>query len=113
MTDHTDRHPATTQILRWFDYSHLTDGFPQDVSKMVSILADDMVEALPDGPELITGLRKLLEAKDCFVRASFEDASRRLPDAGSPPEERLLEAIFGKRKRVASVTSITRKGNAP
>jgi hypothetical protein len=27
-----------------------------------------MIYQLPDGPELIAGLRKLLEAKDCFVR---------------------------------------------
>jgi hypothetical protein len=31
-----------------------------------------MVDDLPDGPELTAGLRKLLEAKDCFVRASLE-----------------------------------------
>ena len=29
-----------------------------------------MIEELDDGPELTTGLRKLLEAKDCFVRAA-------------------------------------------
>lgn len=27
-----------------------------------------MIRELPDGPELTAGLRKLLEAKDCFVR---------------------------------------------
>lgn len=27
---------------------------------------------LPDGPELTAGLRKLLEAKDCFVRAAVD-----------------------------------------
>lgn len=32
-------------------------------------LADDMIASCPDGPELSAGLRKLLEAKDCFVRA--------------------------------------------
>jgi hypothetical protein len=26
---------------------------------------------LPDGPEKSAGLRKLLEAKDCFVRAAL------------------------------------------
>jgi hypothetical protein len=29
-----------------------------------------MISTLPDGPELTAGLRKLLEAKDCFVRAA-------------------------------------------
>jgi hypothetical protein len=33
-----------------------------------------MADALPDGPELSTGLRKLLEAKDCLVRAAIEQA---------------------------------------
>jgi hypothetical protein len=28
-----------------------------------------MINNLPDGTELTAGLRKLLEAKDCFVRA--------------------------------------------
>jgi hypothetical protein len=27
---------------------------------------------IPDGPELTAGLRKLLEAKDCLVRASLD-----------------------------------------
>jgi hypothetical protein len=31
-----------------------------------------MVIALPDGPELTAGLRKLLEAKDCLVRAALD-----------------------------------------
>ena len=35
-------------------------------------LAEAMVNALPDGPELTAGLRKLLEAKDCFVRAALD-----------------------------------------
>ena len=31
-----------------------------------------MDEALPEVPEKTMGLRKLLEAKDCFVRAKLE-----------------------------------------
>lgn len=34
----------------------------------------DVIEDLPDSPELTTGLRKLLEAKDCFVRAAIAAA---------------------------------------
>jgi hypothetical protein len=33
-----------------------------------------MLQKLDDGPELTIGLRKLLEAKDCFVRQAREDA---------------------------------------
>jgi len=34
-----------------------------------------MIRVLPDGPELTSGLRKLLEAKDCFVRAALDKES--------------------------------------
>jgi hypothetical protein len=66
-----DRHPATTQLLRWFEYDHLPPHL-QDISQEFKILANIMVKALPDGPELSTGLRKLLEAKDCMVRAAID-----------------------------------------
>lgn len=66
----TDRHPATTGLLRFFEFEHLPDHL-KTVSRPCSALADLMVEKLPDGPELTTGLRKLLEAKDCFVRAAL------------------------------------------
>lgn len=41
------------------------------MSKPISELAHKMAEDLPGGPELTTGLRKLLEAKDCLVRAAL------------------------------------------
>ena len=34
-----------------------------------------MDEKLAEGPEKTTGLRKLLEAKDCFIRAQLDDDS--------------------------------------
>jgi hypothetical protein len=66
------RHPATTGLLRWFEHGHLPEGPVRDTSARVSALAHEMADALPDGPELSTGLRKILEAKDCFVRAAIE-----------------------------------------
>ena len=66
------RHPATTNLLRWFEYDHLPDGIIRKTSKFMAETADALVENLPDGPELSAGLRKLLEAKDCFVRAAVE-----------------------------------------
>jgi hypothetical protein len=65
-----DRHPGTQQIARWFSYSHLPQGEPRQISAMCAAMASDLIESLPDGPELTAGLRKLLEAKDCFVRAA-------------------------------------------
>ena len=67
----TPRHPATTGLLRYFEYTHLPDRL-QDVSRPIGELAHQMAEMLPDGPELTTGLRKLLEAKDCLVRAALD-----------------------------------------
>jgi hypothetical protein len=68
-----DRHPATQELLSFFDYGHLPAHL-QVVSRACQHLAVEMVDALPDGPQLTTGLRKLLEAKDCFVRQAVKVA---------------------------------------
>lgn len=65
------RHPGTQQIARWFTFDHLPDN-ARPPSRACAELAQDMIDALPDGPELTAGLRKLLEAKDCFVRAAID-----------------------------------------
>lgn len=62
-------HPATAAILRYFEYEHLPTHL-QVVSQPFHNLAHDMAMRL-DGPELTVGLRKLLEAKDCCVRAAL------------------------------------------
>ena len=56
-------------VLVNFDYSHLPEGPIQDTSKMFHDLAWNMFETLPPCAELSVGLRKVLEAKDCGVRA--------------------------------------------
>ncbi|MYR37042.1 hypothetical protein [Streptomyces sp. CFMR 7] len=76
MTQHSDgstplRHPATEHLLRYFEDDHLPPHL-RAVSKPCGDLAQELVDALPDGPELTAGLRKLLEAKDCFVRAALD-----------------------------------------
>jgi len=70
----TDRHPGTTGLLRFFAYDHLPEQL-QAISQICHDNAHEMVRRLPDGPELTTGLRKLLEAKDCFVRAALPPSS--------------------------------------
>lgn len=57
--------------MRYFTYEHLPARL-QAISKLCADFAERMVEELPDGPELTAGLRKTLEAKDCFVRASLD-----------------------------------------
>lgn len=54
--------------MKYFDYDHLPERL-QKVSKPISDLAKKMDDTLPPGPEKSAGLRKLLEAKDCLVRA--------------------------------------------
>lgn len=67
----TGRHPATVQIARYFAWSHLPEHLAA-VSRPVGELALAMIAVLPDGPELTAGLRKLLEGKDCLVRAALD-----------------------------------------
>jgi ferritin-like protein len=57
-------------ILRYFEYLHLPVHL-QSVSKPFSDLAILMAGQLPEGPETSAMLRKLLEAKDCAVRAAL------------------------------------------
>lgn len=57
-------------IIKYFEYAHLP-AYLQEVSKPIGDLAQDMDEVLPDCAEKSAGLRKLLEAKDCLVRAKL------------------------------------------
>lgn len=61
-----DKHP----LLRFFSYSHLPHHL-QVVSKPFCELAQQMADpaVLRDGDQRDQTLRKLLEAKDCAVRA--------------------------------------------
>ena len=60
-----------TNVDKYFSYEHLPEKL-QTISKPASELAKLMEELLPDGAEKSAGMRKLLEAKDCFVRAYLD-----------------------------------------
>lgn len=62
------RHPGVRELMKYFEWTHLRTDL-QEISKPCAELAEQMVEQIPDNAELTAGLRKLLEAKDCFVRA--------------------------------------------
>jgi hypothetical protein len=62
-------HPYAVNVLRWFAYDHLPE-YLKGFSQQCYDLAANMCHDLPDSGELINGLRKLLEAKDSFVRAA-------------------------------------------
>lgn len=57
-------------ILRYFETGHLPENLAA-VSEPFAMLALTMVRTLPKGPEVSAGLRHLLEAKDCAVRAAL------------------------------------------
>lgn len=69
--DLSGRHPSTQQIARFFEFEHLPEHL-RAASEPCAILAEHMIEELPDGPELTFGLRQLLLAKDAFVRAALD-----------------------------------------
>lgn len=54
--------------MQFFQYAHLPEKL-QAVSKPFGELAEKIVAELPRNPERTVALRKLLEAKDCAVRA--------------------------------------------
>ncbi len=55
-------------ILQFFAWGHLSADLAA-ISEPFQRLANHIVETLPRNAERTTALRKLLEAKDCAVRA--------------------------------------------
>lgn len=76
----SSRHPSvqhTLELLRSSDelLDKAKSFAPEDVSiRSVNYTAQEVAQYLNDGPELATGLRKLLEARDCFERQAQIDA---------------------------------------
>lgn len=56
-------------LLQFFSYAHLQSEAMKACSKQFALLAYQLVASLPRNPERTVALRKLLEAKDCAVRA--------------------------------------------
>ena len=74
---------STNPIMRFFAFAHLAGPLRQ-TSERVAQLAKEMDAELPDSPEKSAGLRKLLEAKDCFVRATLSREWPTHEQGGSP-----------------------------
>lgn len=60
--------PVNEPLLQFFLYKHLPKHL-QVASKPFYDLAGHIVQTMPRNPERTVALRKLLEAKDCAVRA--------------------------------------------
>lgn len=63
--------PQPSPLLRYFTYAHLPQHL-QPTSKIFADAAGALEDLLPAGPEKTTALRKLLESKDCAVRAMLD-----------------------------------------
>lgn len=59
---------ATDRMMQFFGFMHLPAHL-QPISRPFHDLAQHIVDNAPMNPERTAGLRKLLEAKDCIVRA--------------------------------------------
>lgn len=68
MSQYTPSH-----IMKFFAFDHLPEHL-REVSRPFHATASWVDQSLPDGAEKATALRKLLEAKDCAVRAALEKA---------------------------------------
>jgi len=71
-------------MMQFFEYSHLPKHL-QSISQQFYDLAHWIEGELPRNPERTVALRKLLEAKDCAVRAAlFVSATDDRKIVGSP-----------------------------
>jgi hypothetical protein len=72
----TEKHSLTPDqmypVLRYFEFDHLPEPL-KSISEQFYFLAHKFADLLPYCAETSTCLRKLLEAKDCAVRAALED----------------------------------------
>lgn len=59
-------------ILQFFKYKDLPD-YLRETGKAFSDLANIIEVSIPNCAEKSAGLRKLLEAKDCFLRAQTRE----------------------------------------
>lgn len=59
------------RMRSFFGYKHLKEGLMQDTSKRVHDAMERMLFLLEPSAERTAGMRKLLEAKDCLVRAAM------------------------------------------
>jgi hypothetical protein len=70
------RHPSVKHFGPLFAYGHLPEPL-RVFSQQIAELAAELCSVLKDGPELAAGLRKLREAKDCFVTQAVTDRDAR------------------------------------
>lgn len=73
------RHPSVEHIVQFFDSAHLPEHLASVATKFENLKDDLLNDIATDTPEVAAGFRKLLEAKDCFVRAAVA-VKKQLPE---------------------------------
>lgn len=99
--------PTTT--ARYFAHAHLPPKL-QTVAQPLSLLAASLEQLLPDGPEKSAGMRKLLEAKDCFVRVALD-----MPEPTStlqPFQQRVVAEKMEREQEMGRLSAFIRESEA-
>jgi len=74
--DNPDRHPSTLNLLKWLTPNPNLSGHMAGIAHLFADFVNDLMDELEkDSPEITAGLRHLLEAKDCFVRAAVDETT--------------------------------------
>lgn len=68
--DLTKCNEAEREVVRFFAWEHLKPEL-QDRSKPFAALAEHIIDTVPQNRERLKALDRLLEAKDCAVRAAL------------------------------------------
>lgn len=97
----------STTTIKFFAFAHLPAHL-QLVSKPIGELAEQFEQHLPDGPEKSAGMRKLLEAKDCFVRAALDAPKPTTTSTMPPHQQRVVEEKAELDERLAKLVAFTR-----
>ena len=58
------RHPGIVEFAEAFNFDHLPEGLPREVSATFHQHAQHLVDLLPDGPGLTRALHRLWESKN-------------------------------------------------
>lgn len=69
----------THRTMRWFSYQHEAPEL-QAISREFYSLAVFICQTTNPGPEQSAAMRKLLEARDCAIRAALETTTQRQTD---------------------------------
>lgn len=75
MNPQAHNHPATENLQKWLQPNPRLTGRAYEASNECHILMHKILDIVEnDSPELTAGMRHLLQAKDCFVRAVIDES---------------------------------------